>query len=162
MKLKAFFSLMIFSLKKKNRWRWHWTQHQCQATNMERNSGRIPRGLLGWERWWKLCLRTKRSLLSCSSWHLSWPHYRAVRKWVISTNFFLRYGHWTFCRPDLYQHRSTNFKNKANTCFIKDEMWNGTNPKEAGLLIADENDNLHWGHFIVCRHNLIHYIIRSS
>lgn len=41
-------------------------------------------------------------------------------------------------------------------------MWNGTNPKEAGLLTADENDNLHWGHFIVCRHNLIHYIIRSS
>lgn len=69
----------------------------------------------------------------------------------------LGYGHWTFCRPDPCQRRSTNLKNKANACFIKDVEWH--QPKEAGLLTADENDNLHWGHFIVSEHNLIHYII---
>ena len=45
---------------------------------------------------------------------------------------------------------------------MKDEKRNGTNPRGAGLLLVDDNDNLHWGHFTLCRHHLVHYIIRSS
>lgn len=55
-----------------------------------------------------------------------------------------------------------NVNNRANFCFIKDETWNGANPRGAGLLLVDDNDNLHRGRFTVCRHNLVHSIIRSS
>lgn len=80
--IEGIFLIDDFQLKKKKKQMKVTLDTTPVPGNTKRNSGRIPRGLLGWERWWKLCLRTKRSRLSCSSWHLPWPRYRVMRKWV--------------------------------------------------------------------------------